>query len=123
MDLYFCYRYLYLPLVDAERCWSYAMQLKAEANTEPRKRFHMQSRLKKAVVHAENLAALCENEKCDARTKLEAQVRHSMNKRLKELPMLFATLSSQITFEVKNIKGVTNLQQIYHSLFRHMLLG
>ncbi len=67
-------RYLYLPLFDAERCWSYAMQLKSEANTEPRKRFHMISRLKKAVVHADFLSTLCENEKCDARTKLEAQV-------------------------------------------------
>ena len=50
------------------------MQLKSEANTEPRKRFHMMSRLKKAVVHAQTLAELCENDKCDARTKLEAQV-------------------------------------------------
>ena len=63
-----------MPLVDAERCWAYAMQLKSEANTEPRKRFHMVSRLKKAVGHAEVLGALCENDKCDARTKLEAQV-------------------------------------------------
>ncbi len=50
------------------------MQLKSEANTEPRKRFHMVSRLKKAVVHADMLSTLCENDKCDARTKLEAQV-------------------------------------------------
>ena len=34
----------------------------------------MISRLKKAVGHAEVLATLCENDKCDARTKLEAQV-------------------------------------------------
>ena len=51
------------------------MQLKSEANTEPRKRFHMMSRLKKAVGHAELLAFLCEIDKCDARTKLEVQVR------------------------------------------------
>ena len=69
-------RYLYLPLVDAERAWASAMQLKSEANTEPRKRFHMVSRLKKAVVHAETLFSLCESDKCDARTKLEAQVDH-----------------------------------------------
>ena len=69
----FC-RYLYLPLVDAERCWAYGMQLKSEANTEPRKRFHMVGRLKKAVHHAELLLNLCESDKCDARTKLEAQV-------------------------------------------------
>ena len=59
----------------AERCWAYAMQLKSEANTEPRKRFHMISRLKKAVQYADELVALCESPKCDARTKLECQVR------------------------------------------------
>ena len=67
------WRFLYLPLVDAERAWASAMQLKAEANTEPRKRFHMLSRLRKAVHHADQLASLCESDKCDARTKLEAQ--------------------------------------------------
>ncbi|XP_005095134.1 signal recognition particle subunit SRP68 [Aplysia californica] len=66
-------RYLQLPLFCAERCWAYAMQLKSEANTEPRKRFHMVSKLKKAVVYSEELASLCDSEKCDARTKLECQ--------------------------------------------------
>ncbi|XP_076460105.1 signal recognition particle subunit SRP68-like [Babylonia areolata] len=66
-------RYIQLPLFCAERCWAYAMQLKSEANTEPRKRFHMASRLKKAVQYADELAALCESPKCDARTKLECQ--------------------------------------------------
>lgn len=58
----------------AERAWAYAMQLKAEANTEPRKRPHMIARLKKAEAHAAELLLLCESNKCDARTKLEAQV-------------------------------------------------
>lgn len=66
------YRYLYLPLVDAERAWAQAMQLKSEANTEHRKRFHMINRMKKAVQHADHLAVLCGSEKCDPRTKLEA---------------------------------------------------
>lgn len=66
-------RYIQLPLFCAERCWAYAMQLKAEANTEPRKRFHMASKLKKAVLYAEELVKLCESPKCDARTKLECQ--------------------------------------------------
>jgi signal recognition particle subunit SRP68 len=66
-------RYLLLPLFEAERAWSYAMQLKEEANTEPRKRFHLMSRLRKAVNHTEILLSLCEGEKCDARTNLEAQ--------------------------------------------------
>jgi hypothetical protein len=69
-----CSRYLHLPMFCAERAWAYAMQLKAEGNTEPRKRFHMASRLRKAVQYAEQLATLCESPKCDARTKLETQV-------------------------------------------------
>ncbi|XP_045214058.2 signal recognition particle subunit SRP68-like [Mercenaria mercenaria] len=72
-------RYLHLPLFSAERAWAYAMQLKSEANTEPRKRFHMISKLKKAVVYAEETFTLCEHDKCDARTKLESQAyRHYM---------------------------------------------
>lgn len=67
-------RYLLLVLMDAERAWSYAMQLKQEANTEPRKRFHLLSRLRKAVKHAEELERLCESNRVDAKTKLEAQV-------------------------------------------------
>lgn len=57
----------------AERAWGHAMQLKQEANTEPRKRFHLISRLRKAVKHVDELESLCESTKCDARTKLEAQ--------------------------------------------------
>lgn len=60
--------------MDAERAWSYAMQLKQEANTEPRKRFHLLSRLRKAVKYAEELEHLCESSRVDAKTKLEAQV-------------------------------------------------
>jgi signal recognition particle subunit SRP68 len=69
------FRYLLLLLIDAERAWAYAMQLKTEANTEPRKRFHMVNRLRKAVKHADNLNRLCND--CglfDARSKLEVQV-------------------------------------------------
>ncbi|KAG8446162.1 hypothetical protein GDO86_013856 [Hymenochirus boettgeri] len=66
-------RFLLLILMDAERAWSYAMQLKNEANTEPRKRFHLVSRLRKAVKRGEELEHLCESERVDAKTKLEAQ--------------------------------------------------
>jgi hypothetical protein len=55
----FC-RYFLIPLMSAERAWSYGMQLKQEANTEPRKKFHMLSRLKKAVVYALQLENVCE---------------------------------------------------------------
>lgn len=63
-----------MVLMEAERAWSYAMQLKQEANTEPRKRFHLLSRLRKAAKHSENLEKLCESPRVDAKTKLEAQV-------------------------------------------------
>jgi len=64
-----------LPLIDAERAWAYAMQLKSEANTELRKRFHMMSRLRKAVQHASTLDRLCNDSGLfDARTKLEVEV-------------------------------------------------
>ncbi|CAF0760475.1 unnamed protein product [Rotaria sp. Silwood1] len=67
-------RYLLLPLICSERAWAYAMQLKSEANTEPRKKFHLLNRLRKAVKHAEQLETLCNQQKtCDARTKLEVQ--------------------------------------------------
>jgi signal recognition particle subunit SRP68 len=67
-------RYLLLPLICSERAWAYAMQLKSESNTEPRKKFHLLNRLRKAVKHAEQLEALCNQQKtCDARTKLEVQ--------------------------------------------------
>jgi len=44
----------------AERAWSYAMQLRVEANTEPRKKFHLVSRLRKAASYAIQLQKLCE---------------------------------------------------------------
>lgn len=66
-------RYLLLVLMEAERAWSYAMQLKQEANTEPRKRFHLLSRLRKAAKHGERLEKLCDSSRVDAKTKLEAQ--------------------------------------------------
>ncbi|GIY51758.1 signal recognition particle subunit SRP68 [Caerostris darwini] len=66
-------RYLYIPLMMTERAWGYAMQLKQEANTEPRKKFHLIARLRKASKLANDLESLCESSKCDARTKLEAQ--------------------------------------------------
>ena len=67
-------RYLHIPLMDAERAWSHAMELKLLANTELRKKFHYIRRLRKAESHASQLEELCYTEACDARTKLEAQV-------------------------------------------------
>ncbi|XP_011314993.1 signal recognition particle subunit SRP68 [Fopius arisanus] len=66
-------KFLQVPLTMAERAWSHAMQLRIEANTEPRKKFHLISRLRKAAAYALQLQELIENVNCDARTKLEAQ--------------------------------------------------
>lgn len=62
-----------IPIMLAERAWSYAMQLRLEANTEPRKKFHLISRLRKATIYALQLQQLCESPKFDGRTKLEAE--------------------------------------------------
>ncbi|XP_018568146.1 signal recognition particle subunit SRP68 [Anoplophora glabripennis] len=66
-------RFLHIPLVLSERCWAYAMQLRQEANTEPRKKFHLVQKLRKACIYAMQLDELCKQERCDARTRLEAQ--------------------------------------------------
>lgn len=67
-------KYLYIPLMGIERAWSYCMQLKQEATSEQRKRFHLISRLRKAAKLAQQFEALCvESARCDARTKLEVQ--------------------------------------------------
>lgn len=52
-------RLLHIPLVLAERNWAYAMQLRQEANTEPRKRFHLIQKLRKACLYALQLEELC----------------------------------------------------------------
>jgi signal recognition particle subunit SRP68 len=67
-----------LILFDAERAWSYAMELKRESRSEaePRKRQHAIKRLRRASRIAEHLEHVCSQDagKVDARTSLEAQV-------------------------------------------------
>jgi len=53
-------RLLQTPLMLAERCWAYAMQLRQEANSEPRKRFHLIAKLRKACVYALQIQELCD---------------------------------------------------------------
>lgn len=68
-------RYLLIVLMSSERCWSHAMALKQEANTEHRKKFHLLRKLEKAVLYARVLHGLCTGSLsiCDARTKLESE--------------------------------------------------
>lgn len=68
--------HLHLPLLQCERAWSYAMQLKQEYESdgvENGKRYrHMLQRLSKAVKWALELNTLCEKH-CDSSTVLESQ--------------------------------------------------
>lgn len=103
-------RYLYIPLIEAERCWAYAMSLKQESNTEHRKKFHLIRKLRKSVVYAKELLDLCHEEptKCDARTKLESQA-------------YYCYLSGIYFFETEKWRKASNFlqkaQAIYVKLF------
>lgn len=67
-------RFLYLPLMLAERAWSYAMQLRQEANTEPRKKFHLTNKLRRACTYALQLQDLCMlSQRIDDKTMLEVE--------------------------------------------------
>lgn len=50
------------------------MQLKGEASIDPRKRFHMINKLRKADHYTQELSNLCDQVNVDPRTKLEVQV-------------------------------------------------
>ncbi|KAL4457793.1 hypothetical protein ABPG75_012658 [Micractinium tetrahymenae] len=67
-------RHLHIPLVQAERAWAYAMDLKSQLEQEQvaAKRQHLVRRLSKAASHAAELVALTAA-RCDARTQLEAE--------------------------------------------------
>eukprot|EP00808_Paulinella_micropora_P019643 g12718.t1 len=64
--------FLTLPLYNAERCWSHAMQLKEDLEAEPRKKFHLRKRLNRAAQWSEQLHQLC-LQTADARTQLESE--------------------------------------------------
>ena len=67
-------RFIIIPLMMAERAWSYAMQLKQDNENDdfPRKYFHMKRRLTKAARWSTTLKDLCATVG-DARTALEAE--------------------------------------------------
>ena len=65
-------RHLHIPLVQAERAWAYAMDLKShleEAAAGAQKRQHLVRRLAKAASHSAELVALTAA-RCDARTQV-----------------------------------------------------
>eukprot|EP00741_Cyanophora_paradoxa_P011327 tig00020554_g10940.t1 len=69
-------RHLLLPLVQCERAWALAMELKADqgksGRPDPRKRFHLVRRLAKAARVAKDLEQLC-SKRADAKTALESE--------------------------------------------------
>lgn len=64
---------LFYPLLNAERCWAYANELKEELNEtrNTRIRYHLLGRIKKASQWAQQLMDLC-HQLCDDRTALES---------------------------------------------------
>jgi signal recognition particle subunit SRP68 len=68
--------HLFIPLIHAERSWSYAMQLREQQEQDPdqsRFKFHMLRKLKNAKQWSRDFASLCV-ELADDRTALEAKV-------------------------------------------------
>lgn len=64
---------LFYPLLNAERCWAYANELKEELNEtrNARIRYHIIGRIKKASSWSKQLMELC-HQLCDDRTALES---------------------------------------------------
>jgi len=102
-------KHLQIPLVTAERAWAYYMQLKFESNSDPRKKFHMMNRLRKANKYSEQLDLICRNsDKVDARTKLETQAYHHW---------ISGTLHTELGANWAEAKNqLTQAKQIYESL-------
>lgn len=102
-------KHLQIPLVTAERAWAYYMQLKFESNSDPRKKFHMMNRLRKANKYSEQLDLICRNsDKVDARTKLETQAYHHW---------ICGTLHTELGSNWAEAKNqLTQAKQIYESL-------
>lgn len=99
-------KFLQIPLMSAERAWALAMQLKQEANSEPRKRFHLMERLRKAVKHAAELAVFGDA-LGDARTKLETRAYHAW---------MDGTLSFELEHWEKALQSFNRAKTIYNRL-------
>ncbi|KAJ2606964.1 signal recognition particle subunit srp68, partial [Coemansia sp. RSA 1694] len=67
--------HLEILLLQAERAWAFAMDLRElySRTEEPRHRYHLIRRLRAACKAGEQLAAVAASGACDGRTSLEAQ--------------------------------------------------
>ncbi|XP_063681088.1 signal recognition particle subunit SRP68-like [Bolinopsis microptera] len=100
-------RYMQIILLQAERAWAYAMDLKQFANTESRKQVHLIAKLKKAVFYAAELASNCVSLKCDTTTQLEAKAYHHY--------MTGVLLFEQGNWQ-KSVVSLSAAQKIYNKL-------
>ena len=101
-------KHLQVPLMNAERAWAYAMQLKFEMNTDPRKKYHMINRLRKAKAHADALEQLCTaSSVVDARSKLETQA---------YAHWITGTLAFETNSWTEAMKALNNAKAIYSKL-------
>ncbi|GAB0091881.1 Signal recognition particle subunit SRP68 [Sergentomyia squamirostris] len=100
-------RYLHIPLMLAERAWAYGMQLRQEANTEPRKKFHLVSKLRKACVYVLQLQDLAGSEHCDARTKWEIEAYNAW---------LHGSLHFELSLWKTAIENLKRAQLVYQNL-------
>lgn len=100
-------RFIHVPLMMAERAWSFAMQLRQEANTEPRKKFHLVNRLKKACFYALKLQELCNSIACDVRSKLEAEA---------YVAWMHGTLHFELGLWKKAAENLKKAQVVYENL-------
>jgi len=98
------FRHLYIPLFEAERAWSFAMQLKRESIEEPRKKRHLIRRLRRASAAAKKLEDICaaKEGKVDTRTLLEAQVCDTRRRREEKIHILFFILRHLFSFFLFN---------------------
>uniref|UniRef100_A0A0N5AZC2 Signal recognition particle subunit SRP68 n=1 Tax=Syphacia muris TaxID=451379 RepID=A0A0N5AZC2_9BILA len=104
-------RYLEIAIFDAERNWSYAMQLKHEAgeDAQSRKRFHMIAKLRKAVQHTMNLDSIVRQcSRTDAATKLESQAYH-------------AWMTGCLLFEQKDYKKALDFLKTAKTIYQKLL--
>eukprot|EP00039_Didymoeca_costata_P019492 m.337748 g.337748 ORF g.337748 m.337748 type:complete len:607 (-) comp18223_c0_seq1:172-1992(-) len=102
-------KYLYIPLVQAERAWAYHMQLKEESKMDDRKKFHALQRIKKAREHAKELKNVVEDETCacDERTKIEVTA---------YLELMNATCSIELLQWSQAAEQLSNAKLIYEKL-------
>ncbi|KAI6654769.1 Signal recognition particle subunit SRP68 [Oopsacas minuta] len=98
---------LFVCLVSAERCWSYAMELKVTAAQESRHKHRQVRKLSKAVKHSEELYTLTESNRTDARSKLETSAYRDW---------LIGTLSLEKLEWSKAVHSFSNCKAVYEQL-------